>query len=61
MRKGERRRNGEGRRRRVSKGQKESFRTRLGRVELWNGEVQEVSKEMSKRIREAMERTEEER
>jgi len=41
-------------RRRMEKkgrGQRECFSTRLGRVELWEGEVQEVSKDMSKRIR----------
>jgi len=42
-------------------GEKETFRTRLGRVVLREGKVQEVLKEMSKRIREALERVEGER
>gem|GEM_PF-6252221 len=40
---------------------KEIFRIRLRREELREGEVQEVLKEMSKRIREAMKRKEGER
>jgi len=56
---GERRRNGkEGQVEDMGWGEKETFRTRLGRVELREGEVQEVLKEMSKRIREALERAE---
>jgi len=38
------------------RGKKETFRTRLERVKLRKGEMQEVLKEMSKRIRDAMER-----
>jgi len=60
MRKKERRKNGGGRGRTMGRiwGKRKLFRTRLGRVELREGEVQEVLKEMSKQIREAMERAE---